>query len=66
MNLIIIEKIMIVKQLLKISIQTLKVLLFQLRSVAQSYPTLCDSTDCSTPGFPVYLQLPELVQIHVH
>ena len=23
-------------------------------SVAQSYPTLCDPTDCSTPGFPVF------------
>ena len=23
-------------------------------SVAQSCPTLCDSMDCSTPGFPVF------------
>ena len=29
-------------------------------------PTLCDSMDCSTPGFPVNHQLPELAQIHVH
>ena len=35
-------------------------------SVAQSCPTLCDPMDCSTPGFPVYHQLPELTQTHVH
>ena len=35
----------------------------QLSSVAQSCPTLCD---CSTPGFPVHHQLPELAQTHVH
>ena len=27
---------------------------------------LCDSKDCSTPGFPVHHQLPELPQTHVH
>ena len=37
-----------------------------LSSVAQSCPTLCDSMDCSTPGFPVHHQLPELAQTHVH
>ena len=26
----------------------------------------CDPIDCSMPGFPVYHQLPELVQTHVH
>ena len=30
------------------------------------YLTLCDSMDCSTPGFPVYHQLPELAQTPVH
>ena len=35
-------------------------------SVAQSYPTLCNPMDCSTPGFPVHHQLPELTQTHVH
>ena len=35
-------------------------------SVAQSCPTLCDLMDCSTPGFPVHHQLPELTQTHVH
>ena len=28
--------------------------------------TLCDPMDCSTPGFPVHHQLPELTQTHVH
>ena len=35
-------------------------------SVAQSYPTLYDPMNCSTPDFPVYHQLPELAQTHVH
>ena len=35
-------------------------------SVAHSCPTLCNPVDCSTPGFPVLHQLPELAQTHVH
>ena len=35
-------------------------------SVAQSWPTLCDPKDWSTPGFPVLPQLPELTQTHIH
>ena len=38
----------------------------QFSSVAQSCPTLCNPMDCSVPGFPVYHQIPELAQIHVH
>ena len=38
----------------------------QFSSVAQLCPTLCDPVDCSTPGFPVHHQLPELAQTHVH
>ena len=34
-------------------------------SVAQSYPTLCDPINCSTPGFPVLHHLPELAQTHI-
>ena len=34
--------------------------------VTQPCPTLCDTMDCSMPGFPVHYQLPELVQTHVH
>ena len=39
--------------------------LFQLRSVAQSCPTLCNPRDCSTPDFPVHHHLPELAQTYV-
>ena len=38
----------------------------QFSSVAQSWLTLCNPMDCSTPGFPVHHQLPELTQTHVH
>ena len=34
-------------------------------SVAKSCTTLCNTMDCSMPGFPVYHQLPELAQTHV-
>ena len=35
-------------------------------SLAQSFPTLCNPLGCSTPGFPVLHQLPELAKTHVH
>ena len=35
-------------------------------SVAKSCLTLCNSMDCSMPGFPVLNYLPEFAQIHVH
>ena len=38
----------------------------QFSSVTQSYLTLCYPMDCSTPGLPVYHQLPESTQTHVH
>ena len=34
-------------------------------SATQSCPTLCNPMDCSTLGFPVHHQLPELAQTHV-
>ena len=37
----------------------------QFSSVAQLCPTLCSPMDCSTPGFTVHHQLPELAQTHV-
>ena len=40
--------------------------LVQFSSIAQSCPTLCDPMDCSTPGFAVHHQLPEITQAHVH
>ena len=38
----------------------------QCSSITQSCPTLCSHVDCSTPGFSVHHQLPELTQTHVH
>ena len=35
----------------------------QFRSVAQP---LWDPMHCSTPGFPIHHQLPELAQTHIH
>ena len=39
---------------------------FWFSSVTKSCLTLCNPMDCSTPGFPVHHQLPEVTQIHVH
>ena len=36
--------------------------LYQFSLVTQLCPPLCDPLDCSTPGFPVYHQLPEPIQ----
>ena len=38
----------------------------QFSSVTQSSPTLWDPMDCSTLGFPIHHQLPELIQTHVY
>ena len=38
----------------------------QFSSVAQLCPTLCDPMNRSTPGLPVYHQLPGFTQTHVH
>ena len=38
----------------------------QIRSIAQSCPTLCDPINHSMPGLPVHHQLPEFTQTHVH
>ena len=40
--------------------------LYQIRSVAQLCPTLCDSMNRSTPGLPVHHQLLEFTQTDVH
>ena len=39
---------------------------FQFSSVTQSCLTLCNPMNCSMPGLPVYHQLPESTQTHVH
>ena len=38
----------------------------QFSSITQSCPTLCETMNRSTPGLPVYHQLPEFTQTHVH
>jgi len=38
----------------------------QFSSVAQSCLTLCDSMNCSMPGFPVHPQLMKFTQTHIH
>ena len=48
------------------SLQYIKGSSVQFSSVTQSYPTLCDPINCSTPGLPVHLQLPEFTQTHFH
>ena len=40
--------------------------LHQFSSVTQLCLPLCDPMDCSTLGFPVHQQLPELAQTQVH
>ena len=35
----------------------------QFSSVAQSYPTLCDPMNRSTPGLPIHHQLPEFIKL---
>ena len=47
-------------------IAEIKAISDQIRSVAQSCPTLCDPMNLSTPGLPVHHQLPESTQTHVH
>ena len=38
----------------------------QFCSFSRSCQALCNPMDCSTPGFSVHHQIPELAQIHVH
>ena len=38
----------------------------QFSSVAQSFLSLCNPMDCSTPDLPVHHQLSEFTQAHVH
>jgi len=40
--------------------------LYQFSSVTHLCPTLCNPMDYSTSGLPVYHQLPEFTQTHVH
>ena len=47
-------------------IDTENKLMVQFSSVAQSYLTLCDPMNCSTPGFPVHHQLLEPTETQVY
>ena len=51
---------------LNISSQGFQCLCWCCCSVTQSCLTLCDSMDCSIPGFPVLYYLPEFAQTHVN
>ena len=54
---------------LKLNVQKTKIMAsgpIQIRSVAQSCPTLCDPMNHSMPGLPVHHQLPEFTETHVH
>ena len=46
--------------------QVLNSWLLSFSSIAQSCSTLCNSMDCSIPGFPVLDCLPGFAQFHVH
>ena len=64
-----IEKLSIHRKYVSLLMYTLyikNVIGLQFSSVTQLCPSLCDLMDCSTPGFPVHHQLPELAQTHVH
>ena len=50
----------------KINIYSCLLPIFQFSLVTQSCLTLCDPMDCSTPGFSVHHQLPQLAQTDVH
>ena len=52
--------------LIKNSAQCLEHSPVQFSSAAQSCPTLCNPMNHSTPGLPVYHQLPEFTQTHIH
>ena len=53
-------------QWLHIALRRKAKILQSVSSVAQLCPTLCDPTDCCTPGLPVHCQLLESTQTHVH
>ena len=40
--------------------------LIQFSSVTQSFATLCEPMNCSTPGLPVHHQLPQFTQTHAY
>ena len=51
---------------LSLSLSSIQAPMRWFSSFAQSCLTLCDPMNCSTSGLPVYHQLPEFTQTHVH
>ena len=51
---------------LEFSFLFIDLLSVQFSSVAQSFLTLCNPMNRSTPGLPIHHQLPEFTQTHVH
>ena len=52
---------------ISLSIPSLSICMCQFSSVQSlSCVWLCDPMNCSTPGFPIHHQLPELAQSHFH
>ena len=52
--------------LISLKLANISISSVQFNSLAQSYLTLCDPMDCSTPDISVHCQLPEFIQTHVH
>ena len=52
--------------LLSVCYDSCPVIDIQFSSVTQPCPTVCYPMNCSTPGLPVYNQLPEFTQTHIH
>ena len=63
---IILENTWIVINRLLVETSMLKVLPVSVNQFIRSVMSDCKLMDCSTPGFPVHHQLPELAQTHVH
>ena len=59
-------KVVIMADLLPRVQMLLSITSHQFSSVAHLCLTLCESMDCSMPGFPVHHQLLEITQTHVH
>ena len=52
--------------LISLKLANISISSVQFNSLTQSYPTLCDPMDCSTPDISVHRQLPEFIQTYVH
>ena len=60
-----IKKLIFLKHKEDFVISVFDIISVQFSSITQSCLTLCDPMNRSTPGFPIYHQLPEFTQTHV-